>query len=73
MAVTQDTLAERWPELKGAVKQRWSKLTDEDLASPHGKSADLVAALQKRYGYGKAQAQMEIDQWLSQRAAGSRP
>jgi uncharacterized protein YjbJ (UPF0337 family) len=67
MDATTDILQGRWSQVKGVVKLQWSKLTDDDLASLSGKQAELVGALQRRYGYGKAQAEMEIHKWLGQR------
>lgn len=64
METTKDTLLGRWPELKSHVRKRWSKLTDEDFARLNGRTDELVTALQRRYGYGKAQAGIEINNWL---------
>lgn len=58
-------LGKKWLELKGQVRQRWGKLTDDDLAQLNGKTEELVSVLQQRYGYGKAQAEIEITHWLS--------
>jgi uncharacterized protein YjbJ (UPF0337 family) len=65
MSVSQDILFRRWHELKGQVWQRWGKLTADDLARLNGKTEELVVVLQQRYGYGKAQAEIEINHWLS--------
>jgi uncharacterized protein YjbJ (UPF0337 family) len=51
--------------LKGQVKLRWGKLTDDDLQRFNGKTAELANVLQQKYGYGKVQAEMEINQWVS--------
>ena len=64
MDTTKDILLGRWHELKGQVRQRWGKLTDDDLARLSGKTEELVGVLQQRYGYGKAQAEIEINNWL---------
>lgn len=65
MSETQDILLGKWHELKGQVRQRWGKLTGDDLARLSGKTEELVGVLQQRYGYGKAQAEIEINYWLS--------
>ncbi len=65
MSPTPDIVLGKWHELKGQVRQQWGKLTDEDLAQLSGKAGELVGVLQQRYGYGKAQAEIEINQWLS--------
>ncbi|CAG0932559.1 hypothetical protein TFLX_02642 [Thermoflexales bacterium] len=65
MDANQDILQGKWPELKGQVKQQWSKLTDDDLRRLSGKVDELAGVLQHRYGYGKAQAEIEINNWVS--------
>lgn len=64
MGASQDILYGKWHNLKGHVQQRWGKLTDDDLAGLSGKTEELVGVLQQRYGYGKAQAEIEIIYWL---------
>ena len=59
-----DILQGRWLELKGLVKQRWGKLTDDDVARLTGKRDELIGILQQRYGFGKEQAELEINKWL---------
>jgi len=61
MDASQDILFGKWHELKGRVGQRWGKLTGDDLARLNGKTEELVGVLQQRYGYGKAQAEIEIN------------
>jgi uncharacterized protein YjbJ (UPF0337 family) len=64
MDATQDILFGKWHELKGQVRQQWGKLTDDDLTRLSGKTEELAGVLQQRYGYGKAQAEIEINKWL---------
>ena len=65
MDATQDILTGRWHELRGQVRQQWGKLTDDDLTRLSGKTVELAGLLQQRYGYAKAQAEKEINDWLS--------
>lgn len=64
MDANQDILRGKWPELKGRIKQQWSKLTDDDVTLLSGNPAELASLLRQRYGYGQAQAEIEIDNWL---------
>jgi uncharacterized protein YjbJ (UPF0337 family) len=64
MDANQDILKGKWPELKGQVRQRWGKLTDDDIQRLSGKTEELTGVLRQRYGYGEAQAEMEINNWL---------
>ena len=58
-----DEIERNWTELKGEVKQHWSKLTDEDVEFVKGKYAELLGLLQERYGHAKEQADREINDW----------
>ncbi|MCJ7518131.1 MAG: CsbD family protein [Anaerolineaceae bacterium] len=64
MDATKDILQGKWHELKGQVRQQWGKLTDDDLTQLSGKTEELAGVLQQRYGYSKAQAEIEINSWL---------
>jgi uncharacterized protein YjbJ (UPF0337 family) len=48
-----DILKGKWKEIKGEAKQKWGKLTDDDLTQIDGKEEQLLGLLQKRYGYAK--------------------
>ena len=65
MDVNQDIVQGKWQELKGQVKQQWGKLTDDDVQRLSGKTEELVGVLQQKYGYGKVQAEMEINRWVN--------
>jgi len=58
-----DQVEGKWKQLKGSVKERWGKLTDNDLDTIAGKRDQLAGRLQERYGITKEQAEAEIDQW----------
>jgi uncharacterized protein YjbJ (UPF0337 family) len=60
-----DTVQGKWKQVKGSVKQRWGKLTDDDLTTLSGKKDELVGKLQERYGYTREQAVKEADDWAT--------
>jgi uncharacterized protein YjbJ (UPF0337 family) len=64
MNANQDILQGQWPDLKAQAKLRWGKLTDIDVLRLSGKLEELVNLLRRRYGYGKVQAEIEIDKWV---------
>ncbi|MBI5762102.1 MAG: CsbD family protein [Planctomycetes bacterium] len=39
-----------WNIIKGQLKQKWAKLTDDDLAYIDGKGDELLGRIQKRTG-----------------------
>ena len=49
--------------MKGSVKERWGKLTDDDLDVIDGKHDQLVGKIQERYGVAKDAAQKQVDEW----------
>ena len=65
---TKNSLHINWAELKTKLRKRWGRITEDDLARIDGNSEELVRVLRNRYGYGKAQAEIEIDQWLLERS-----
>jgi len=58
-----DTIKGGWKELQGKVKEKWGKLTDDDLKVIDGKKDQLAGLLQKRYGYAKDEAEREINEF----------
>lgn len=52
-----------WNQFAGKVKQKWGKLTDDDLATIKGHRQELVGKIQERYGIAKAEAEKQVDAW----------
>jgi uncharacterized protein YjbJ (UPF0337 family) len=51
----------KWHEYKGKMKEKWGKLTDNDLMEIDGKREALLGKLQIRYGMAKEKAQKELE------------
>ncbi|MCH7228251.1 CsbD family protein [Haloferula sp. A504] len=64
-----DILKGRWKELKGEVKSRWAKLTDDDLKQIDGKFDKLVGTLQKHYGKGRDETEKDARDWIEARGS----
>lgn len=60
-----DTIEGNWLQVKGTVKEKWGKLTDDDITVIAGKRDLLAGKLQERYGYAKDQAHKELDEFLN--------
>jgi uncharacterized protein YjbJ (UPF0337 family) len=58
-----DRIEGKWDEYKGRVKQKWAKLTDDDLALIGGKKDELIGKVKERYGLAKDKAEEQIDEW----------
>jgi len=61
--MTWDQIAGNWKQFTGKVKEKWGKLTDNDLTTISGKRDQLVGKLQERYGYEKEQVEKELDEF----------
>ena len=62
--MNRDVLMGSWRELRGKAKERWVKLTDDDLTKIEGHWDRLVGAIQKRYGYMREEAEHQIESFL---------
>ncbi|MBC7428572.1 MAG: CsbD family protein [Bacteriovorax sp.] len=53
-------------DLKGSLKQTWSKLTDDDLNYIDGGVDQIIGKVQKAYGFTKERAEEEFNKFKSQ-------
>ena len=61
--MNSDQMAGKWKQLKGSVKEKWGKLTDDDLDVIDGKTDQLQGRIQERYGVTKEEAARQIREW----------
>lgn len=62
--MNEDILKGKWHEMKGEVKKRWGKLTDDDITVIAGQSEKLKGLLQTKYGYEKDKAEKEYEEFI---------
>ena len=58
-------IAGDWKQFTGRVKEKWGKLTDDDLDVINGRREQLEGKIQERYGVAKDQVRRDVDDWLS--------
>ena len=56
-----DEIEGKWKQMSGSVREKWGKLTDDDLDVIGGQKDQLVGKIQQRYGCQKEQAEKEVD------------
>ncbi|MDN6855988.1 CsbD family protein [Pseudomonas sp. CAN2814] len=55
-----DVIKGKWKQLSGTLKEKWGKLTDDDLQAADGHAEYLVGKLQERYGWTREKAEDEV-------------
>jgi uncharacterized protein YjbJ (UPF0337 family) len=53
----------QWTQIKGSVRKKWGKLTDDDLDVIAGERERLVGKIQERYGIAKEEAEKQVAGW----------
>ena len=61
--MNKDEIGGNWKQFKGKAKEKWGKLTDDDMTVIEGKRDQLEGRIQERYGYAKDQAEKEVTDW----------
>jgi uncharacterized protein YjbJ (UPF0337 family) len=59
-----DQIEGKWTQLTGSARERWGKLTDDDIQTLTGQKDHLVGKIQERYGIAKAEAEKQANAWL---------
>jgi uncharacterized protein YjbJ (UPF0337 family) len=62
--MNEDILQGKWRQIKGEVKSRWGKLTDDDVDRVEGDAEKLIGRVQERYGYQRDEAKREVDDFF---------
>jgi uncharacterized protein YjbJ (UPF0337 family) len=60
-----DQIQGKWKQFAGRFREKWGKLTDDDLQVIGGKKDQLVGKIQERYGMAREQAQREVDDYVN--------
>ena len=71
--MNEDRIRGNWKQFKGKVKERWGKLTDDDLDVIDGRMQQLIGKLQERYGIAREEAEQQCRRfWESQEPPASK-
>ena len=65
VSMNTDIIKGKWEEIKGLIKQQWSKFTEDDIGMMKGGYEELHGQLQKKYGHDKDKAKREIDDFIN--------
>jgi uncharacterized protein YjbJ (UPF0337 family) len=58
-----DRLEGKWKQMKGSVKEKWGRFTDDDLDIINGHREILIGKIQERYGIAREEALRQAEEW----------
>lgn len=62
--MNKDQLVGKWDQVKGQIKEKWGKLTDNDITVIHGREEQLLGKIKERYGYGQEEAERQVTAFM---------
>ncbi|HLJ13121.1 MAG TPA: CsbD family protein [Bryobacteraceae bacterium] len=63
--MNSDRMQGDWKQLKGKVKEKWGRLTDDDLTVINGQTEQLIGKIQERYGIARDEAENQFKAFQS--------
>ena len=65
MPMNWDQIAGNWKQFKGHVRERWGKLTDDELDQVEGRREVLLGKIQEKYGVTREEAEKQLKDFES--------
>ncbi len=59
-----DRLQNMWTQMRGSLRHRWGRLTEDDLDVIAGHRDTFIGRVQERYSVDREEAQRRIEEWL---------
>jgi uncharacterized protein YjbJ (UPF0337 family) len=59
-----DQLQSKWTQMRGALRHRWGRLTEDDLDVINGQRDIFISRVQERYSVDRQEALQRIEEWL---------
>ncbi|MEG3755709.1 CsbD family protein [Psychromonas arctica] len=63
--MNNDIIKGKWKQVSGTLKEKWGKLTDDDLQEINGDLEIFQGKMLEKYGMEKDEAKKEFDQSTS--------
>jgi uncharacterized protein YjbJ (UPF0337 family) len=58
-----DRIEGKWTEMVGIAKEKWGKLTDNELKQLQGNRDRLAGLVQQKYGLAKEEVERQINEF----------
>jgi uncharacterized protein YjbJ (UPF0337 family) len=62
--VTWDQVQGKWLQMRGSLRHRWGRLTEDDLDVIAGDRDIFIGRVQERYSISRDEARQRIEEWL---------
>jgi uncharacterized protein YjbJ (UPF0337 family) len=56
-----DRIQDNWSQVRGRIKERWARLTDDEVDQIQGQWERLAGRLQEKYGVARDEAERQIN------------
>jgi uncharacterized protein YjbJ (UPF0337 family) len=66
-----EQIESKWDELKGQVREKWNKITKDDIEGMHSQKDQLIKKLRERYQYTADQAERELGIFMKDCSCGT--
>src|SRR5262249_25013986 len=63
VSMNSDIIQGSWKELKGKVREKWGRLTDDEVTEINGSREKLEGTVQRVYGKQRDEVKREVDEW----------
>ncbi|MGJ8581098.1 MAG: CsbD family protein [Psychromonas sp.] len=63
--MNNDIMKGKWKQVSGSVKEKWGKLTDDDIQEIDGNLEVFQGKMQEKYGMEKDEAEKEFNKTFS--------
>jgi len=61
--MNSDQLEGRWKQLKGKIKERWGRLTDDQIDRVSGNWDRLAGLIQEQYGDAREEVERQVKEF----------
>ena len=58
-----DRISGNWAHWRGRIRERWGRLTHDELDAVAGRRDQLVSRIEKAYGLARADAERQLRNW----------
>lgn len=62
--LNKDIMVGKWEQMKSRIKQRWGRLTDDQLDGISGHYDELTGLIRERYGFTHEKTRKDVDEFI---------